>query len=93
MESHILELLGSSEDSSQNKYKNNIQYNKKQYPLNKVHVKAPNHGRDVASKAERAPWIGNLESVSTLSITSLIELLFGRASAYARWYRKAGPVR
>lgn len=36
MESHILELLGSDESSNANLYRNNIQFPKKQYPLNKA---------------------------------------------------------
>jgi len=66
MESHILELLGSTEESNENRYKNNVQYNKKQYPLSKVHVKVAKWGKDTPSKVERAPWVANVKSVRTL---------------------------
>lgn len=39
MEKNILKLLASKLDTGNFEYKNNVQYSKKQYPLNKTDLK------------------------------------------------------
>lgn len=61
MESHILELLGSDESSNANLYRNNIQFPKKQYPLNKAKAaKAKKSKRGFLTRQEREPLIADV---------------------------------
>jgi hypothetical protein len=64
MESHILQLLGTDESSDQNKYRNNVQYSKKPYPLAKVKGKKAKQSQRALTKQERAPLIEDAAKVS-----------------------------
>ena len=71
MEAHILQLLRQGDDSGKDggdfKYRNNIQYPKKQYPLNKSVKQGKLHQNENGkhmSKSERAKLIENFSKVS-----------------------------
>lgn len=56
-----MQLLGESQESIQNKYKNNIQFPKKHYPLKQAKADHKVRAVATASKSERAPWIANID--------------------------------
>ena len=60
MEEQILQLLNSDETSQANKYRNNVQYAKKPYPLAKAKKgkRTPGVKREL-NKAEREPLVEN----------------------------------
>lgn len=67
MEAHILQLLATDEESSQTKYRNNVQYPKKQYPLAKTKVKKGTvDSQRGLTKIEREPLIDDLVAVIRL---------------------------
>jgi hypothetical protein len=79
MEAHILHLLRGGDNSPQAAtYKNNIQYSKKAYPLNKSLKQGRLHQRDKGTqltKKEREPLIKNAYEVLSLQVKVDIEFL------------------